>query len=70
MAGIELVVIVVAVLLTQQRQVGLTDDDRTSLSEECFERSLRKHCPGILQGFIEVAEARHLHAVQWAIAID
>ncbi len=57
------VVLIVAEVGAQQRQVLLADDDRTRFSQEAQDGGLPKHLAGILQRLVVVAESRHTHVL-------
>ena len=67
---VELVVVVVAELLAEQRQIGLADDDGAALSEQSYDALLLVEGTGILQCFVVVSESGYLHEVQSAVFFD
>ena len=63
MGVVELGIVVVTKLGSQQRQVGLRNDECTGLARELLDRRLLQHLIGVLSCFIVIVESGDPHAV-------
>ncbi len=70
MLGVELVVVVIAELLSQEWKVHVADDDASAFPQRCHHRFLGIYAAGILYGLVVIAESAHHHAVQTVVVLD
>ena len=61
---VELLIVLITELLTEQRQVLLADNDGSALPQSFYDVLLLIELAGVLQSLVEITEARYLHATE------